>query len=119
MRRWVAQALSEYGDSIANHLPAAIAERHGLLPVDTALARLHVPPADAPIGALNEFSSPAHRTIIFDELFYLQLGLARRKSIRRHERGIGFVARAAGLLPRMKKYCPLNLPVRNGACWAK
>ncbi len=33
MRRWVAQALSEYGDSIANHLPAEIAERHGLLPV--------------------------------------------------------------------------------------
>ena len=109
MRRWVAQALSEYGDSIANHLPAAIAERHGLLPVDTALARLHVPPADAPIGALNEFSSPAHRTIIFDELFYLQLGLARRKSIRRHERGIGFVARAAGLLPRMKKKLPFEL----------
>ena len=109
MRRWVAQALSEYGDSIANHLPAAIAERHGLLPVDTALARLHVPPADAPIGALNEFSSPAHRTIIFDELFYLQLGLARRKSIRRHERGIGFVARAAGLLPRMKKILPFEL----------
>jgi len=109
MRRWVAQALSEYGDSIANHLPAAIAERHGLLPVDTALARLHVPPADAPIGALNEFSSPAHRTIIFDELFYLQLGLARRKSIRRHERGIGFVARAAGLLPRMKKNLPFEL----------
>ncbi len=109
MRRWVAQALSEYGDSIANHLPAAIAARHGLLPVDTALARLHVPPADAPIGALNEFSSPAHRTIIFDELFYLQLGLARRKSIRRHERGIGFVARAAGLLPRMKKKLPFEL----------
>jgi ATP-dependent DNA helicase RecG len=109
IRRWVAQALSEYGGSIANHLPAAIAERHGLLPVHTALARLHEPPADAPIGALNEFSSPAHRTIIFDELFYLQLGLARRKSIRRHERGIGFVARAAGLLPRMKKKLPFEL----------
>jgi len=109
MRRWVAQALSEYGDYTSNHLPAEIAERHGLLPVDTALARLHVPPADAPIGALNEFSSPAHRTIIFDELFYLQLGLARRKSNRRHERGIGFVARATGLLPRMEKKLPFEL----------
>ena len=50
MRRWVVQALSEYGDSIANHLPAEIAERHGLLPVGAALARLHAAAADASIG---------------------------------------------------------------------
>ena len=109
MRRWAAQALSEYGDNISNHLPAAITERHGLLPVGAALARLHEPPPDAPIDALNEFSSPAHRTIVFDELFYLQLGLVRRKSARRHERGVSFVARAAGLLPRMRKILPFEL----------
>ena len=62
-----------------------------------------------PSDALNEVSSPAHRTIIFDELFYLQLGLARRKSARRHERGIGFGTRAAGLLARMKKILPFEL----------
>ena len=109
MRRWAAQALREYGDNISNHLPTAITERHGLLPVGAALARLHEPPPDAPIVALNEFSSPAHRTIVFDELFYLQLGLVRRKSARRHERGVSFVARAAGLLPRMRKILPFEL----------
>ena len=82
MRRWIAQILSEYCAYLPNPLPKEVADRHGLMAVPAALAQLHAPPLDIDVDAFNRFSSPAHRTIIFEELFYLQLGLGQRKRSR-------------------------------------
>ena len=57
------------------------------------------------LGALDQHRSPAHRRLAFDELFFLQLGLALRRQGVKHEPGIAFdvagerLARARGLLP--------------------
>ncbi len=109
LRRWAAQALEAYRDSLSNGLPEAIVRRQGLLDAGEALTGLHCPDAGADIAALNACSSPAHRTIIFDELFYLQLGLGRRKISQRGYDGIRFALRSAGLVQRMKKLLPFDL----------
>jgi ATP-dependent DNA helicase RecG len=109
MRRWAAQALTEGRVSLSSGLPEAIRQRQGLLDTGEALTRLHRPDAAADVAALNACSSPAHRTIIFDELFYLQLGLGRRKISRRGHDGIRFTLRSAGLAQRMKKLLPFTL----------
>src|SRR6185503_12470525 len=67
LRGWIAQALQEYGDHLPASLPQKILERQRLLSPSAALAYLHEPPLDAALGCLNESSSAAHRTIIFDE----------------------------------------------------
>jgi len=53
-------------------LPAEVAERHGLVSLDKAIAQIHYPDsADA--------YETARRRLAFDELFLLQLALAARK----------------------------------------
>ena len=105
MRKWLAEALAAYREKLANHLPLSTMERQKLIDPTEALVQLHQPPAQANIAALNRFSSPAHRSIIFDELFYLQLGLAIRKKKNRGSRGVpvngggSLTRKMAALLP--------------------
>lgn len=40
---------------------------------------LHLPPVDANLTLLNERRSPAHQRVIYDEFFYLQLGLISKR----------------------------------------
>ena len=101
LRSWVAQALKEHGRYLTNGLPEEIVKRRGLIRPSDALVHLHEPPLDADLGALNDSSSMAHRTIIFDELFYLQLGLGLRKRSRSKSAAIRFGAPTVRLRERM------------------
>ncbi len=109
MRRWMAQALCEYGRYFSYRLPEEIVQRHRLMTVADALAQLHETPLEIDIRAFNEFASPAHRTVIFDELFYLQLGLGLRKRSRAKSAGIRFMAPSAPLGARMRERLPFKL----------
>src|SRR5205085_11583985 len=53
-----------------------------------ALRYVHERPADADVGALAESLTPAHRSLIFEELFALQVGMSLRKVERRHLPGL-------------------------------
>ncbi|HEX7503643.1 MAG TPA: ATP-dependent DNA helicase RecG, partial [Syntrophales bacterium] len=48
------------------------------------------PAEDADLQKLNEAATPAHRTLVFDELFFLELGLALKKQGVALEPGIPF-----------------------------
>ena len=69
MRKYAAQALAEYSGYILGRIPEAIVARHGLMGIAEALGNLW-PLPDVDVRAFNDFSSVAHRTIIFEELFY-------------------------------------------------
>jgi ATP-dependent DNA helicase RecG len=74
-----------------------------------ALAQLHEPGTTADLPALNSFSSPAHRSVVFDELFYLQLGLGLRKRRRSREEGVPFRPARQRLTARMRELLPFKL----------
>jgi ATP-dependent DNA helicase RecG len=101
--------LNEYCAYLPNPLPKEVADRHGLMAVPAALTQLHAPPLDIDVDAFNRFSSPAHRTIIFEELFYLQLGLGQRKRSRSRSPGVRFAATGTGLGARMRELLPFEL----------
>jgi ATP-dependent DNA helicase RecG len=109
LRGWIAQALKECSASLPRSLPQPVIERQGLMEPGAALAYLHEPPLDAGLETLNQFSSTAHRTIIFDELFYLQLGLGLRKKARDSSPAIRFDAPTGALSERMRKLLPFEL----------
>jgi len=109
LRNWVTQALREYGHHLLNGLPQEIIKRQGLIPPSAALVHLHAPPLDADLDALNNSSSIAHRTIIFDELFFLQLGLGLRKAEHARSSAIRFDAPRAALRQRMRQRLPFEL----------
>jgi ATP-dependent DNA helicase RecG len=93
LRKWIAQAISEYRSHLTSYLPAETIRRQRLIDPAQALIELHQPSTELDIAALNNFTSPAHRSIIFDELFYLQLGLAIRKRKNAASCGIAVASR--------------------------
>ncbi len=60
---------------VPDPLPQELLDRRGLPPLGEALRDLHLP-GDLDVEALNQRKSPAHRRLIYQELFELQLGLA-------------------------------------------
>jgi ATP-dependent DNA helicase RecG len=109
MRKWLAEALATYRSKLASHLPLSTMQRQKLIDPTEALVQLHQPPAQASVAALNRFSSAAHRSIIFDELFYLQLGLAIRKKKNRGSRGVRVNGDAGPLTRKMAALLPFKL----------
>jgi ATP-dependent DNA helicase RecG len=109
LRKWVAQALAEYLRYLPRGLPEALRRRQGLLPIPDALVQLHDPAVDADVVSLNHFACVAHRAIIFDELFYLQLGLGLRKRYRSSVAGMTFPRLEDGLTARMRALLPFKL----------
>jgi ATP-dependent DNA helicase RecG len=60
----------------------------------TALRALHCPAPDLDaqmVAALNESEAPPQRRLVYDEFFFLQLGLARRRGMARREPGLALV----------------------------
>jgi ATP-dependent DNA helicase RecG len=98
MRKIVHAARAELGDAVPSVLPADIPARHRLIDLPQALEALHEPASDADVAALNEKRSTAHRSLVFDELFFLELGMMLRKHSLSEEAGIAF--RPSGELAR-------------------
>ena len=109
LRRWVAQALQDYARFLPSLIPATIAARQRLMDLQRALVEVHLPDRTADIAALNEFSSAAHRSVIFDEFFYLQLGLGLKKRTRSALPGIAFGGGRRELTQRMRALLPFQL----------
>jgi len=108
LRKLVGQALTEYGRFLPNRLPAPIAARQRLFDIPTALAELHQPELDANVDLLNQAASPAHRSIVFEELFFLQLGLGLRKQLRRQSSTVKHPFSGGKLPARMRELLPFK-----------
>ena len=72
-------------------LPSALRKRLGLPGRLEALRAVHFPEAGTPISALMSATTLAHRRLIFEELFYLELGLELKRRRLREREGTAFV----------------------------
>src|SRR5207245_551614 len=75
MRRIAQAAVEEFAERVPSALPPAVAARQRVVDVPQQLRHMHTPAPEADLQALGEARSLAHRSPIFDELFFLQLGL--------------------------------------------
>ncbi len=91
MRRIVHGAVLESVDLVPNGVPEEVRDRLGLMDLSAALRSLHLPTLEENVTALNNAASLAHRTVVFDELFYLQLGMALRRRNMVKEDGLSIV----------------------------
>ncbi len=71
-------------------LPASLRRRLRLPDLWTALRSLHFPPEQEDLRLLNAFRTPAQIRLIFEEFFWLQYGLAVKRSSARRQSGIAF-----------------------------
>jgi ATP-dependent DNA helicase RecG len=91
MRRVLWGLLEELKQSaVPETLPVTMLEEFGLPSRLEALRAVHFPPAGTPMGDLQSAATPAHKRLIFEELFYLELGLELKRRRMRERDGIAF-----------------------------
>jgi len=91
LRRLMKKILEEHTDGLASPLPEEILERQRLIDFREAFLRVHFPPDGEGLQELNSYRSPGHHRIIFDEFFFLELGLAMKKKGMAVAHGISFL----------------------------
>ncbi len=82
---FASQQLQEY-------MPEDILRRYNLPDIREAVLNVHFPNGDVEVELLNRGDSPYHHRLAFDELFFLQAGLAALKKKMTREKGISFDA---------------------------
>jgi ATP-dependent DNA helicase RecG len=108
-QRWVRElayrVAERFSASLEDALPLSLRERQQLLELPEAIRRIHFPPETDDLSKLDAHQSPAHKRLAFDELFFLQLGMALKRQGVKVQSGVAFdasaerIARATALLP--------------------
>jgi ATP-dependent DNA helicase RecG len=95
LRHVMFRLLAELGTNVEESLPAPLLKKLVLDGRTSALHQVHFPPEETPPRELATASTPAHRRLIFEELFYLELGLELKRRRMREREGIAFQTTAA------------------------
>ena len=97
LRRVVWSLLEELGTgeaSVPETLPRTLRERLRLPGRLEALRTVHFPEAGTPMTELMSAATPGHKRLIFEELFYLELGLELKRRRMREREGTAFATNA-------------------------
>src|SRR5580698_9599700 len=89
-RRVIFNLLETMCGAVPECLPTAMLTRLDLPDREAALREVHYPPEGISMAQLQAFGTPAHRRLIFEELFFLELGLELKRRRMRERPGIGF-----------------------------
>ncbi|MGW8313880.1 MAG: OB-fold nucleic acid binding domain-containing protein, partial [Desulfuromonadales bacterium] len=84
------QAVDQFAGHVSSSLPTHLVEKHRLLPLAEALQQVHWPANESSLEELLNHRSPAHHTLVYDEFFFLELGLALKRQGMILEQGIPF-----------------------------
>lgn len=98
LRRLMKTILEGYCSELSSPIPQEILRRQNLIDFSEAFQRVHFPRDEDSLELLNLQRSEGHRRIIFDEFFFLELGMALKRRGMALELGISF--RAEGILPQ-------------------
>ncbi len=86
--------LEDLKGRIPETLPQAICRRLDLPSREEALRWAHFPEAGTPMSQLQSWATPAQKRLIFEELFFLELGLELKRKKFRQRQGIPFETNA-------------------------
>jgi len=89
-RKTIFNLLEAVRGAVPECLPRAMLARLDLPDRETSLREVHFPPEGTPFAQLQAWSTPAHRRLIFEELFFLELGLELKRRRMRERAGIAF-----------------------------
>ena len=84
------QAVDLYARYVPSHLPDHLTTKQILLPLAEALQQIHWPANETKLEQLEGGSSQALRSLVYDEFFFLELGLALKRRGVVLEPGIAF-----------------------------
>jgi ATP-dependent DNA helicase RecG len=89
-RRVIRTALDDLTPDLAETIPEAVRERLALVSPREALWKVHWPEAGESFEELQSSRTPAHIRLIFEELFFNELGLELKRREQKAQTGIAF-----------------------------
>jgi len=89
-RRVIRTALDNLTPDLPDPIPAAVRAHLGLISPRAALWNVHWPEPGESFEALQSSRTPAHIRMIFDELFFVELGLELKRREQKAQTGIAF-----------------------------
>jgi ATP-dependent DNA helicase RecG len=89
-RRAIRTALDNLTPDLPEPIPAAVRAHLGLISPRAALWNVHWPEPGESFDALQTSRTPAHIRMIFDELFFVELGLELKRRQQKAQTGIAF-----------------------------
>jgi ATP-dependent DNA helicase RecG len=89
-RRIIRTALENLNPNLPESIPTAVRTRLGLISPRQALWKVHWPEAGESLVDLQSARTPAHLRLIFDELFFVELGLELKRRQQKAQTGIAF-----------------------------
>jgi ATP-dependent DNA helicase RecG len=106
-RRIIRKALEDITPELPEGIPSAVRKRLNLLPPREALWKVHWPDEGASMKELQSFRTPAHIRLIFEELFFIELGLELKRREQKAQTGIAFRLND-GVREAIKKILPFH-----------
>jgi ATP-dependent DNA helicase RecG len=95
LRRLMKTILEGYVNELSSPIPKGIVDGQNLIDFSEAFQRVHFPPDEESLELLNLQRSEGHRRIIFDEFFFLELGMALKRRGMALEPGTSFQTKGA------------------------
>jgi len=89
-RRIIHTALENLTPDFPEPIPTAVRQRLSLIPPREALQKVHWPEAGESLKDLQTARTPAHVRLIFEELFFVELGLELKRREQKAQTGIAF-----------------------------
>ena len=89
-------------EELVDTVPETVREQYGLVDIRSAIAQIHFPENE-------DYLATARRRLIFDEFFYLQLGLLKRRQQQRQEQTNAVLAPTGELIDRFYEVLPFDL----------
>jgi ATP-dependent DNA helicase RecG len=94
---------------IKETLPAELRQRQRLINRETAFREVHFPADDAALDEYQSARSAAHRRLIFEDFFWIALGIALKRGRRVKERKGAAIRIDAGVKARIASVLPFKL----------
>ena len=73
------QAVDQFAQFVPSHVPTGFVKQRDLLPLAEALREVHWPANEANIALLEKKQAAGLRSLVYDEFFFLELGLALKR----------------------------------------
>ena len=109
LRRILWGLLETYGSDLQDPLPSRLLEQHQWPSLNAAIASLHFPGTGSDLSLLNDWQTPAHHRLAFEEGFLLQLALGLRQRMHQSASpGIAFRLSGSYTTP-LQKHLPFQL----------
>ncbi|KGF73273.1 ATP-dependent DNA helicase RecG [Neosynechococcus sphagnicola sy1] len=101
LRRAIDAALPAVSQ-LQDALPSGLRQQYDLIPLAAAIAQIHTPPDHAHLEL-------ARRRLVFDEFFYLQLGLLQRRRTLQQQQSGAILAPTGRLIDQFHQILPFEL----------